>query len=129
MIAMATVPAMIGDFGWVGLHSVHQSVRNVSQSGQILGPWLDVQLLQHRIAAWAAEQLRDAGAWIGQVAEDDRLCWTGFLASGLNRTILHSSITLLPRLNLSVLNALNAVGALLHHPTAADSDLDRKSVV
>src|SRR6185369_5697055 len=86
----------------------------VLQLRQITRARLRVQLAQQRITTIAVLQLRHAAVRIVDVSENDRLRRTNCLTRRDNVAVSQLAILEL-RLNLSTLNALHAVSALLHH--------------
>ena len=96
---------------------------NISNSREIQRPGLDVELLEHRIRSGIFVQAMNTTGLVVQVAEDNRTGWASVLASRADIAVVNPSIALGPRVNLPILYALNAVGALLHHTPTANRDL------
>src|SRR6185312_5610185 len=86
----------------------------IAHPGEIAGPRPRVQLSQHHVMASRGLGLRDLRASIGEVAEDDRPGGTYRLTGGEHFAIAYPSV-LLVRLDVGRFDALDAVGALLHH--------------
>ncbi len=75
-----------------------------------------------RVVALVGLELGNAAVGIVDVAEDDRLGGAGRLAGGLDVAVAHLAVFLLG-VDLGVVDALHAVGALLHDAAAADRDV------
>src|SRR5689334_22264498 len=78
-----------------------------------------VQLFQQRVIAFARFQLVYAAIWSVDIAEDDHVSRANCLAGGDDLAVTHFPPPFDLCLNLRVLNALHAVGALLHYAAAA----------
>ena len=81
-----------------------------------------VEVLEHRVVAWARLQLRHAAVRIVDVAEDDRVGRAHRLARRHDLAVANLA-TFALGLDARGVDALHAVGALLHHAAAADGDV------
>src|SRR5690606_450639 len=83
---------------------------------------LGVELGEHAVVQHARLQPRDDRVPVEDVAEGDRLGRAGLLAGGLDLAVTDAPAVEL-RLQLAGVDALHAVGALLHHAARADGDV------
>ena len=81
-----------------------------------------VEIFEHRVVARARLELGDAAVGIVDVAEDDRLGRAHRLAGRHDFAVANVAIFAL-RLDARGVDALHAVGALLHDAAAADGDV------
>ena len=81
------------------------------------------ELAEQRVVARLGLQLRDAAVRIVQVAEHDRLGRAGLLAGGLDLAVADAAVLASRRRSCARVDALHAVGALLHDAAAAHRDV------
>src|ERR1700682_3868189 len=93
----------------------------IAHGGQIGGARARVEFAEHGIVALLRFQFGDAAIGIIGVAEDDGFRRAGGLASGDDFAVLDRAI-LFFRFDARVVDALHAIGALLHDAAAAHGD-------
>ena len=72
-------------------------------------------------------QAVDTARVIVQITKDNRPCRTSVLASRTNIPVMNFAVALRSRIDFAVLNALNAVGALLHNPASTHRNFGIKN--
>src|SRR5581483_931886 len=107
----ASVPLAVGLLPGVGVDFLQVDHHR-------LGP----QMLQQPVAARVLGELVDAAIRVVPVAEHERVGGTGLGTGRLQLAVAHRA-TLPRRLAADPADALDAEGALLHHPLAADGDV------
>src|SRR5258708_352786 len=90
----------------------------VLHRGEVRRPGARVQLRQQSVVPWRGLELRHAALGVVHVSEDDGLGGTGLLARRLDLAVLDLA-TLVLRVDASLVDALHAVGALLHDAPAS----------
>src|SRR3954462_3075455 len=91
----------------------------VANLGQVGRSRPRVQIFEQPVIALELLHLRDARFRIVEIAEDDRVGRAGRGAGGDHFTVLDAAVLALG-VDARVVDALDAVGALLHHAAAAD---------
>ena len=105
-----------GRAGWL-----QRGVR-VAHDRQVAGARARVELLEQPVVERAGLQLRHAAVRVVDVAEHDRVGRARRLARRHHLAVANLAIVELGR-HARVVDALHAVGALLHHAAAADGDV------
>src|SRR2546425_691067 len=95
---------------------------HVPDRGEIRRPRPRVELAEQRVIPRFSLQLGDTARRIVQIAEHDRVGRARLLTRGLDFAVLDAAILFLG-LDLHGVDALYAVGALLHHAAAAHRDV------
>ena len=102
----------------------HQANVRIPDPGKVLGSWLEIQLTQHAVTAGiVVAHLVDDRILVDDAAEIDRACGASRLAGGDHVAIPDRASALFAGRDLGGFDALNAVGAFLHHTAAADRHL------
>src|SRR5947199_796591 len=94
----------------------------VSDITQIRRTRTRIQVVQQRIVTLETLNFSHLAVLVVQITEDDGLCRANLSTGSDNFTVPNATVFFF-RLDLHLLNPLDAVGALLHDPAAANRDV------